>query len=97
MAEGKSEIGNDVALDALSNLKHSLLDGETTEVTAERIVFSAETADMFERAYASQAVGNALLKPQPIDAWVTYNFEVEEHHTYVAGGVRVHNESGARA
>ncbi|MEP1536467.1 MAG: DUF4214 domain-containing protein, partial [Paracoccaceae bacterium] len=26
--------------------------------------------------------------------WRTYNFEVAEHHTYVADGVRVHNMSG---
>ncbi len=26
-------------------------------------------------------------------AWRTYNFEVEEHHTYIAGGIRVHNQS----
>lgn len=26
--------------------------------------------------------------------WKTYNFEVAEHHTYVADGVRVHNNSG---
>jgi Ca2+-binding RTX toxin-like protein len=25
--------------------------------------------------------------------WRTYNFEVEEYHTYIADGVRVHNES----
>ena len=26
--------------------------------------------------------------------WITHNFEVEHWHTYVAGGVRVHNKSG---
>ena len=26
--------------------------------------------------------------------WKTYNFEVAVHHTYVAGGIRVHNDSG---
>ncbi|MEP5758397.1 MAG: hypothetical protein ABJ327_03600, partial [Litoreibacter sp.] len=30
----------------------------------------------------------------PKDGWKTYNFEVEEHHTYVAEGIRVHNMSG---
>ena len=27
------------------------------------------------------------------DRWTTYNFEVAEHHTYIADGVRVHNDS----
>lgn len=29
----------------------------------------------------------------PADGWKTYNFEVEEYHTYIAGGMRVHNTS----
>jgi len=27
------------------------------------------------------------------DLWTTYNFEVEDYHTYIANGVRVHNKS----
>ena len=27
------------------------------------------------------------------DRWQTYNFEVETYHTYIAGGIRVHNKS----
>ncbi|MEM8837214.1 MAG: M10 family metallopeptidase C-terminal domain-containing protein [Pseudomonadota bacterium] len=27
--------------------------------------------------------------------WRTYNFEVERYHTYIAGGIRVHNDSAA--
>ena len=30
----------------------------------------------------------------PDGRWTVHNFEVEEHHTYVAGGIRVHNTSG---
>jgi hypothetical protein len=72
-----------------------LASGELIEVSVERIVYSAETAHMFECAVAHSAVaGNAALQPVELDAWTTYNFEVEELHTYVAGGVRVHNESG---
>jgi Ca2+-binding RTX toxin-like protein len=72
-----------------------LASGELTEVTAERIIYSAETAHLFERAQAEGVVaGSAAMKPAPIDAWQTYNFEVEDLHTYVAGGVRVHNQSG---
>lgn len=36
--------------------------------------------------------GNSLVKGAPILGWRTYNFEVEKLHTYVAGGVRVHND-----
>ena len=61
---------------------------------AERLVYSAATADMFERATAMAATSGALaIAPHALDAWATYNFEVEDLHTYVAGGVRVHNDS----
>lgn len=72
-----------------------LASGELTEVTAERVVWSAETAHLFEQAQSvGMVAGNAALKPAALDAWQTYNFEVEGLHTYVAGGVRVHNKSG---
>ena len=72
-----------------------LASGDLTEVTAERITYSAETAHLFEQAQAvGMIAGNAALKPAAIDAWQTYNFEVEDLHTYVASGVRVHNSSG---
>lgn len=71
-----------------------LASGELTEVTAERIVYSAETAHLFEQAQAvGMVAGNAALKHAAVDGWQTYNFEVEDLHTYVAGGVRVHNSS----
>ena len=66
-----------------------LASGELAEVTAERIVHSAETAHLFERAVAQGAVaGNAAAQPVELDAWATYNFEVEDLHTYVAEGAR---------
>jgi hypothetical protein len=72
-----------------------LASGELAEVTAEYIHWSAETAHLFVRAQAQAlAVGNAAMQPVPADAWASYNFEVEDLHTYVAGGVRVHNISG---
>ncbi|MDR9805485.1 hypothetical protein [Rhizobium hidalgonense] len=71
-----------------------LASGAFAEVTANRIVYSGETADMFEQAEIhGMFAGNAALKSVRIDAWQTYNFEVEDLHTYVAGGVRVHNIS----
>ncbi|MCV0426756.1 MAG: DUF4214 domain-containing protein, partial [Roseibium sp.] len=72
-----------------------LADGSEAVVTSERIVYSAETADMFEQAegYVTPENGNLGLKPVYKKGWKTYNFEVEDFHTYVAGGVRVHNDS----
>jgi Ca2+-binding RTX toxin-like protein len=71
-----------------------LASGELTVVTAERIVYSVETAHLFERARAAgMSAGGAALQPFELDGWQTYNFEVEDLHSYVAGGVRVHNIS----
>ncbi len=70
-------------------------DGSIILVTAERIIYSVETAHLYEQdeviEYAS--VGNTALRPEVKRGWKTYNFEVEGLHTYVAGGVRVHNDS----
>jgi len=72
-----------------------LASGELTEVNAERIVYSDATAHLFERAEVRGVlIGNTALKPVAVEGWQTYNFEVEDLHTYVAGGVRVHNKSG---
>lgn len=72
-----------------------LASGELAEVSAERIVYSAETAHLFEQAHSyGMIAGNAALQPVGMDAWQSYNFEVDHLHTYVAGGVRVHNQSG---
>ena len=71
-----------------------LSSGDCIMAQAERLVYSAATADMFERATAMTATSGALaIAPHALDAWATYNFEVEDLHTYVAGGVRVHNDS----
>ena len=72
-----------------------LSSGTVIGVQAKHIDWSLETADRYERSqvlsYAS--VGNSALAPQIEQGWKTYNFEVEDLHTYVAGGVRVHNDS----
>lgn len=77
------------------NGKIVLEDGTLTSVTAERIVYSEETRHLYEEAeevvYAS--FGGTALQPEIRRGWRTYNFEVEELHTYIAGGVRVHNDS----
>nr|WP_319512889.1 DUF4214 domain-containing protein [uncultured Cohaesibacter sp.] len=73
-----------------------LASGELVEVSAERIVYSAETAHLFEQAQSmTLALGNVALKTQAPQGWQTYNFEVEDFHTYIANGVRVHNSSEA--
>lgn len=70
-------------------------DGSIQTVTAEVIRYSAETAHLFEEAemlvYASE--GGAALAPEVKRGWKTYNFTVAETHTYIADGIRVHNES----
>ena len=71
-----------------------LADGSLTEVTATRISYAADTAHLFDRALSFAATGNAAAQAVEMDCWQTYNFEVEDLHTYVAGGVRVHNDSG---
>ncbi|WP_411892842.1 calcium-binding protein [Yoonia sp. SDW83-1] len=70
--------------------------GEVIAVEAEWFHYSAETADMFEQASVKSVstVGNVAFKEEVRTGWKTYNFEVEGLHTYIAGGVRVHNDSG---
>ncbi|MCA3586050.1 MAG: hypothetical protein IOD03_20545, partial [Methylocystis sp.] len=61
-----------------------------------RISYSAATADMFEQAMMlaeGGSDGNLALKPKEVMGWRTYNFEVSGTHTYIAEGVRVHNDS----
>ena len=72
-----------------------LSSGTVIGVQVKHIAWSLKTADRYERSdvlsYAS--VGNRALAPRIEQGWKTYNFEVEDLNTYVAGGVRVHNES----
>lgn len=67
-----------------------LADGSHVTVSGRRVRYCAETADMFGQAEAFAAVHGALAVARP-GGWATYNFEVEGLHTYVAGGLRVHN------
>lgn len=71
-----------------------LASGELVDVVAKKIVYSAETAHLFERATLTRmAAGSNALQSVEVEGWQTYNFEVEDLHTYVAGGIRVHNIS----
>ena len=70
-------------------------DGDVERVTAERVVYSDATRHLYEEAedvgYGS--LGSSALAPQIRRGWRTYNFEVEQLHTYIAAGHRVHNDS----
>lgn len=70
-------------------------DGSILTVSAEVIRYSTETAHLFEEAellvYASE--GGLALTPEIKRGWKTYNFTVAVTHTYIADGIRVHNES----
>lgn len=71
-------------------------DGEFVHVTGKMISYSEETASQFEQAevYCGDvARGSLAVAPDVLRGWKTYNFEVEHLHTYIAGAVRVHNES----
>ena len=70
-------------------------DGSIVEAAGEVIAYSAETAHMFPEAQTKTIAfeGNTVLKEEVEQGWQTYNFEVQTHHNYVAGGVRVHNDS----
>jgi hypothetical protein len=76
-----------------------LTDGQSIGVAGQRIQYSAETANLFEQAegMAIALDGNTALAPSYVKGWRTYNFEVKDLHTYVAGGVRVHNTSAFTA
>jgi hypothetical protein len=88
------EFGNFPTIDDLLELNGGgeativLADGSLQRVSARRVVYSAETADLYERASKLEApvVGGLALAPRLVEGWATYNFEVEDLHTYVAGG-----------
>jgi hypothetical protein len=72
-----------------------LADGSVQEITAERIDYSQSTAHLFEQVerVVYPTDGGLAMAPKIERGWRTYNFEVEDFHTYVAGGIRVHNDS----
>ena len=94
---GFVKIGDYVASAELAGCPVELVGehGKIVEATWRRVIYSEETRHLYEEAeevvYAS--VGGAALKPEIKRGWRTYNFEVEDLHTYIAGGIRVHNDS----
>ncbi len=69
--------------------------GEFEKITAERILYSAQTSHLFEEVIeiAYQTNGSNALLPSIERGWRAYNFEVEKLHTYIAEGYLVHNDS----
>ena len=72
-----------------------LEDGTIAKAEAHSIKYSAATAHLYEEAemMVTHTEGGLAVKPEMKKGWKTYNFEVAEHHTYIADGVRVHNTS----
>lgn len=70
--------------------------GDVIAVAGTWLHYSADTAHLFEQATNKAIVvnGNTAFREDVQIGWKTYNFEVEELHTYVAGYLRVHNDSG---
>jgi hypothetical protein len=91
------EIGEIVLQSRLQNRAPEIVlaSGAKIGVDAKLIRWTEKTAGKYEPSQAVdyQSHGNTALAPRIQQGWKTYNFEVEELNTYVAGGVRVHNQS----
>ena len=72
-----------------------LADSQIVTAQAWAIHYSEATAHLYEEAemLVTRAEGGLAMQPEVKRGWKTYNFEVEKYHTYIAGGVRVHNMS----
>ncbi|MEQ1718806.1 MAG: hypothetical protein ABL907_22935, partial [Hyphomicrobium sp.] len=67
-------------------------DGTPTQVTGRLIRATDAGSDATWIEQDPINVGGVLVRPAPIFGWRTYNFTVEGLHTYIAGGLRVHND-----
>ena len=69
--------------------------GRVLTLTAEVLRYSAETAHLFEEGevLVCHEAGGLALAPELKRGWKTYNFTVAGTHTYIADGIRVHNDS----
>jgi hypothetical protein len=74
-----------------------LVQDDSSIVTAEAHIvrYSAATAHLFEETemLVTRTEGGLACQHHYKKGWKTYNFEVAEHHNYIAGGIRVHNDS----
>lgn len=80
---------------ALGHAELVLEDGSVARAEAHLVRYSAATAHLFEEAevLVTRTEGGLAVEPHWKKGWKTYNFEVADYHTYIAGGVRVHNAS----
>ncbi|WP_208860676.1 DUF4214 domain-containing protein, partial [Pseudovibrio ascidiaceicola] len=69
-----------------------LKSGNVATCQVEAIVYSAKTAKLFDQAKSHEMAHSGALALELCDEWESYNFEVNDCHTYVAGGIRVHND-----
>lgn len=69
--------------------------GSVVEATGGAVVYADATGYSLTKSTTSPIAfeDNAFLKQDVESGWTTYNFEVSEHHNYVAEGIRVHNDS----
>ena len=76
--------------------------GNAVSATYEVIRYGSARGDQLSAAYTgfTAVTGQVYhdehglaVAPREITGWRTYNFEVEEYHTYIAAGLRVHNWS----
>ena len=70
--------------------------GEFQSVSGEILTVDEASAHGLSVMYETvlhQNAGSLAMAPVERQVWRTFNFEVEDLHTYVAGGLRVHNAS----
>ena len=88
------EIGHMIQLGG-GTVRLTDIDGSIVEASGELLVYSSQTAHLFGQSETKAFItaGNAAIEEEVEQGWATYNFEVSDHHTYVAAGIRVHNDS----
>ncbi|WP_162236029.1 hypothetical protein [Devosia sp. Leaf64] len=69
--------------------------GQAEFVEGRVVTHSESTASMFEQSERYEQVNSGSLALDSFlkRGWKTYNFEVQRYNTYVAEGIRVHNQS----
>jgi Ca2+-binding RTX toxin-like protein len=72
-----------------------LASGLRQKITGTVVDIASYGGDRYEEVQSAIADGSSALSVR--SGWQTYNFEVASTHTYVAGGVRVHNQSAFTA
>ncbi len=86
----------------LLNEKFIGADGHAVDVEYELVHFNSEkglrlSAERVEFEPVTRLVRcdehGLAVAPREVTGWKTYNFEVKDTHTYIAGGLRVHNWS----